>query len=435
MKSVRKHSQFEAFLNNIPETWCYDRMKAVVSLRNLKTKEKSPKKDYLELEDIESGTGKLISKRESLNVDSSVTIFRKEDVLFGKLRPYLEKYYRANFDGKCTGEILAFSPENIESSFLLYCVASFWFIEQCNALSYGTKMPRVNWKKQLAYFNIPLPPSHEQKLIAAYLDTECSKIDDVIEIKKKQLDTLVLMRKSIINKAVTSGIKATEKMKDTGIIWMGKIPESWKVEKLKYITDLIVDGTHYTPTYIEEGIPFLRVTDIQESKINLDTVKYISKEEHETLCKRAKAEIFDILLSKNGTIGIVKVIDWNWEFSFFVSLCLIRPRKSLNPYYFSYYFESDIVEQQLFESSKRTSVTNLHLVKIRELKICLPHPKVQQKIVEYLNIKTKEIKILKENISLQITALENYRKSLIHECVTGKRRITKEVLAEVQTNV
>jgi len=168
------------------------------------------------------------------------------------------------------------------------------------------------------------------------------------------------------------------------------------------------------------------VTDLQNKIIDLRKTKYISEEEHRELCKRVKPQKGDILLSKNGTIGIVRVIDWDWEFSIFVSLCLIRLFNGMNQFYFSYYFESDVVDQQLFQSSKKTSVTNLHLVKIRELLLSRPPLLEQSRIVEYLDQKTAEIEKLKKNIIKQIETLELYRKSIIHECVTGKRRVAVE---------
>jgi type I restriction enzyme, S subunit len=173
------------------------------------------------------------------------------------------------------------------------------------------------------------------------------------------------------------------------------------------------------------------VTDIQDDTINLDKIKYISPEEHRILSNRSKAKQGDILLSKNGTIGLVKVVNWDWEFSFFVSLCLLRPGKKLNPHYFSYFFESSVVDQQLFESSKKTFVTNLHLVKIRELLVCVPPPSEQLSIVRHLDSKCAEIKSLKDNIAEQISALQGYRRSLIHECVTGQRRILESDVARV----
>ena len=111
-------SLHDSFLDDLPVGWRFDRFKDVVALRNEKTDEASAEEDYLELEDLDSGSGRILSRRNTLEVGSAVTLFEKGDVLFGKLRPYLEKYWEAEFDGKCTGEILAFKPQRIASRFL-----------------------------------------------------------------------------------------------------------------------------------------------------------------------------------------------------------------------------------------------------------------------------------------------------------------------------
>lgn len=198
------------YLEMIPKKWTVDRLKDVANLRNTKTDERSEDEDYLELEDIEQGTGKIILKRNTLEVESAVTLFEKGDVLFGKLRPYLEKYYLAEFDGKCTGEILAFEPIKIQGRFLLYCFASSWFIGQCNMLAYGAKMPRVNWPTQLAKINMPLPPKEEQHCIVDYLDAKCAEIDSLRKNISDQISTLENYRKSLIHECVTGKRRITE---------------------------------------------------------------------------------------------------------------------------------------------------------------------------------------------------------------------------------
>lgn len=198
------------YLGRIPKHWTVDRLKDVANLRNTKTDVNSEAEDYLELEDIEQGTGKIISKRNTLEVESAVTLFKKGDVLFGKLRPYLEKYYFAEFDGKCTGEILAFEPIETQGRFLLYCFASSWFIGQCNMLAYGAKMPRVNWPTQLAKINMPLPPKEEQHYIADHLDVKCTEIDSLRKNITDQISTLENYRKSLIHECVTGKRRIAE---------------------------------------------------------------------------------------------------------------------------------------------------------------------------------------------------------------------------------
>ena len=197
-------------LGDIPSHWRTDRMKDVVELRNEKTDLTSEKADYLELEDIESGSGRILNRRNTLEVESAVTIFKKGDILFGKLRPYLEKYVHADFDGKCTGEILAFKPTRITSRFLFYCIASPWFIGRCNTLAYGAKMPRVNWQTQLASFNLPLPPAEEQGAISGFLDAKLGELGRIVENIESQIAILTAYRKSLIHECVTGQRRVTE---------------------------------------------------------------------------------------------------------------------------------------------------------------------------------------------------------------------------------
>ncbi|MFA6924683.1 MAG: restriction endonuclease subunit S [Bacteroidales bacterium] len=187
----------------IPERWKVERIKDVVELRNIKTSEKSEEKDYIELEDIEQGTGRIIGFRDTTEVSSDVTIFKKGDVLFGKLRPYLAKYWLADRDGKCTGEIISFNCLKIYNAFFKYFIGSPKFIEICTAVSYGAKMPRVDWTRQIAYFYIAFPNIKEQKEIAEYLDNFCTNITNEKNIIEKQITCLQQYRKSLIHECVT----------------------------------------------------------------------------------------------------------------------------------------------------------------------------------------------------------------------------------------
>ncbi len=210
-------------------------------------------------------------------------------------------------------------------------------------------------------------------------------------------------------------------LKPSGIVWLGDIPKHWKVEKLKYISKLINDGTHFTPQYLDDtegGIVFLRVTDIHDRFIDLQTVKRISLEEHEEINRRCNPERGDLLLSKNGTIGLTKVIDWDFPCSLFVSLCLIKPLNKLNSYFLDYVFKSGLIDVQLDAGSKATTVTNLHLEKIREFQIVLPLIQEQNAITHYLDQVTQQIDEALRLKKEQLEQLDTYRKTLIQETVT-----------------
>ncbi len=202
------------YLPQIRSGWIIDRFKDVAKLRKEKTDEKSEIENYLELEDISQGTGEILNKRNTLEVVSKVTKFHKGDVIFGKLRPYLEKYAYVDFDGLCTGEILAFKPERIEGKYLMYVLSSNWFINLCNSMSYGAKMPRVNWNTQLSKVYLPIPTKQEQQGIIKILDDLTNKTNQLS--KKIVAQTVVLKnyKQNLIHECVTGKkqiVKTTSK--------------------------------------------------------------------------------------------------------------------------------------------------------------------------------------------------------------------------------
>ena len=154
---------------------------------------------------------------------------------------------------------------------------------------------------------------------------------------------------------------------------------TWKRVPLAEVCEQITDGTHVTPKYTDSGVPFLRVTDITESN---NSKKYISKEEHHQLIKRCKPVKGDVLYSKNGTIGVAKLVDWDWEFSIFVSLAMLKPKRDiLDGKYLEFFLNSDDGYAQAAAHSKSGTVTNLHLVEIKQMEIPLPPLEVQREIV------------------------------------------------------
>jgi type I restriction enzyme S subunit len=299
--------------DSLPSGWSFDRVKDVVDLRGDKVAVESEEENYLELENLEGGRGRIISRRDTLSVESAVTRFFKGDVLFGKLRPYLEKYCQPDFDGYCTGEILAFFPRRIYGRYLFYHMGSDWLIQRCNALAYGAKMPRVNWPTQLALFDVPLPPLPEQKRIAAYLDASCAAIDRAVETKQKQLETLDALRKSIIQHAVTQGLNPKVKMKDSGVDWLGRVPEHWLCESLKRATSRIQTGSTpptTQPEYYEDGTIEWFAPECFGQTINLRAPKkLINQQAFEDNKVRIFAPETVLFVGIGATIGKVAVLE------------------------------------------------------------------------------------------------------------------------------
>jgi restriction endonuclease S subunit len=367
------------------------------------------------------------------SVKQGFTSFQNNDVIIAKITPCFEngkgahlKNMPTKFGYGSTEFHVLRAYKNYNPAFLYYLTKSHLFMylgEQLMTGSAGQKRVPTSF---ISDFLFASPSEDEQTAIANFLDEKTAKIDEAIAIKEKQIELLKERKQIIIQQAVTQGLDPTVPMKDSGVEWIGQIPAHWNVVKLKYPSTQIVDGTHFTPTYVDQGIPFLRVTDLSnmvDGKINWQDVCYIPEKEHNTLIKRAKGEIGDVLISKNGTIGLTKVIDWDEEFSFFVSLCLIKLRKEISPYYFTSFFNSPIVDQQITFGSSKTSVTNLHLEKIKELLVILPPLNEQNDIDEYVKANSKDLDLVIGSLLKQIEKLNEYKTTLINSAVTGKIKV------------
>jgi type I restriction enzyme S subunit len=423
-------------LDTLPTGWMLDRLKDVVTLRNEKTDEASVEEDYLELEDLESATGRVLNRRNTLAVESAVTIFKKGDVLFGKLRPYLEKYYEAEFDGKCTGEILAFKPERMASRFLFYCVSSRWFVERCNALAYGAKMPRVSWEKQLSQFYIPLPPLPEQQRIAAYLDASCAAIDAAVVAKRRQIEALDGVRKDIIQKAVTRGLEEHPTLKKTSNVWMNELPVTWELVSLKRVSEMqggLTLGKVYEGPLIER--PYLRVANVQDGHLNLQDVTTI--EVPEEVARRVQLRPGDVLMTEGGdldklgrgTVWSGEIPDCLHQNHIFAIRCF---KHKLLPAFLAYLTASRYGRDYFEATGKRTTnLASTNSTKVGLFPIPRPSISEQYAICQFLDLELNHVAQIVNGIEFQIATLNSYRKSLIHECVTGQRRFTEADLVRM----
>ncbi len=416
--NIQDSSQLSA---NLPDGWCYDRLKDIVLLRNEKTDVASDLEDYLELEDIEQGTGKLLNKRSTLEVASAVTLFKKGDVLFGKLRPYLEKYYEAAFDGKCTGEILAFKPERVSAAFLRYCIASPWFIERCNMLAYGAKMPRVNWPTQLAQFNIPLPPEDEQRRIAAYLDASCAAIDAAVAAKRRQIGTLDALEMTLIHDAITKGLSREAPLSETGIDWNTQAPRHWRVRQIKRTCSLVRGQfTHRPrndPALYDGPYPFIQTGDITAAQKYIRSYSQSLNELGLSASKQFPKGT--LVMSIAANIGDVAILDF--EACFPDSMVGLIPTHETDLHFLYYLMRA--MRPIMLRSAVLSTQLNLNYVRIGANFAAFPPKSEQAEIAAYLDGKEQEVQAMKVVLQKQIDTLTAYRKSLIHECVTGQRRI------------
>lgn len=162
---------------------------------------------------------------------------------------------------------------------------------------------------------------------------------------------------------------------------------SWKIVNLESVCTNIKDGTHKTPSYTSGGIPFLTVKNIVSGQLDFVNTKFISEDEHNKLSKRIKPENGDILVSKDGTIGMPCVVDTDREFSIFVSLALLKLKRDIiNPFFLADQFKTTWIQRQIANQIKGIAIRHLHLTDFKKLKIILPSEKYQS---EYVKISEK----------------------------------------------
>ena len=225
------------WLGEIPEEWEVLRLKYSAALINKKVDGSSSELPYIGLENIESWTGKPVNGTEASKSEGQSNLFKSGDVLFGKLRPYLAKVFYPKNDGICTGELLILRPNEVVGDFLFYYLLARDFIMIVDSSTYGAKMPRANWD---FIGNLPslIPSLEEQRSIAFFLDRETEHIDSLIAKKQRQIELLQEKRSALISHAVTKGLDPNVRMKDSGIEWLGEIPEGWEAIRLKYIATI-----------------------------------------------------------------------------------------------------------------------------------------------------------------------------------------------------
>lgn len=320
--------------------------------------------------------------------------------------------------GIITSAYAAVAPFAVDASYLSHLLRAYDLTKVFYSMGGGLRQSMKY--SDMRRLPIILPPMSEQVAIAAFLDRETGKIDALVEEQRRLIELLREKRQAVISHAVTKGLDPDAKLRPSGVEWLGDIPERWRAAKLNRLATKIVDGAHFTPTYVPEGVPFLRVTDITRPKIDLDEVKRIPLEEHLELSKRCRPERGDLLLSKNGTIGVPKVVTWDWEFSIFVSLCLIKLTAGLDTAYASYVFQSRSIESQIEEGSKQSTVTNLHLEKIAAFLLPVPPIEEQKEIVAWLDEEVMALDALTDVSSRAAKLLEERRSALISAAVTGK---------------
>jgi type I restriction enzyme, S subunit len=369
-----------------------------------------------------------ISNQQTLeNISSGLPLFEKGDVLLAKITPCMENGKGAFVQNLPTRyafgstEFHVLRPsKKIDGRFLYYVT----FNPTYRAYAAQNMVGAAGQKRVTSRFvkdtRLLLPSLPEQQRIAAYLDTTCAAIDMAIAAKRRQLDTLDELRHSIINRAVTQGLNSQVAMKSSGLDWAPEAPAHWAVRQIKRLCSLVRGQfTHRPrndPALYGGPHPFIQTGDITAAG------KYI-RTHSQTLNEiglRASKQFprGTLVMSIAANIGDVAILDFEACFPDSMIGIIPGPQASLD---FLYYLMR-AMRAVMLRSAVQSTQLNLNYVRIGTNFAPVPPPEEQAAIAQYLDAKEQESLLLSATLQSQLATLVAYRKSLIHECVTGQHR-------------
>lgn len=412
------------WIGAIPKGWKVNKLKYICHEYG-KTSLMHPENNkYIGLENVISYSD-VINTTDTEYTESIQKVCKKGALLFSKLRPYLAKVIIAPFDGYCTNEFLEFDYFYGDMRFLKHCLRNPKFINEVDNTTYGVKMPRTNTGIVLNQY-IPLPPLPEQQRIADFLDAKCGILDRTIDAVSRQIEDLEKYKKALITKTVTKGIckkgEPERAMKDSGVEWIGEVPEEWSVKPFKALAGMKGSSEYTARDIVDEGegAILLSPSNINDNKLNLSKRTYISQKKYDK--STTKIQRGDLLFTKTASVGKCVIYDSDEPAMPNPQLVVLKNIKCL-PKFLYYSMVSDVMQAPTKMYVYGSVIPTISQLNLGRIKIPVPSPEEQQQIAEYLNEKCKNIDNRVQKRRQQLEWLKEYKKSLIFDYVTGKKRV------------
>jgi len=374
----------------LPEHWAAKHLKRNVRLLTEKT---DTRECPVGLENLEGWTGRFIQTESDFQGEG--VGFEADDILFGKLRPYLAKVWLADRRGEAIGDFHVLRPsECVIPRFIQYQLLTREVVDLVDGSTYGAKMPRASWGF-LGCLELPTPPAEEQLAITNFLDRETAKIDALIAEQQRLIELLQEKRQAFISHAVTKGLNPNAPMKDSGVEWLGEVPEHWDVVQFKKFVD-IQNGSDHKQVEQVEGYPVLGSGGV---------FAYASK------------FLYDgesVLLGRKGTIDKpLHIIGrfWTVDTMYWTRISLDVSGR------FTFYSALNIPFDFYSTNTALPSMTKGALSSHR---VTYPPLAEQTQIASFLDRETAKIDTLKAEQQRLIELLQERRSALISAAVTGQ---------------
>lgn len=341
-------------------------------------------------------------------------------------------FYNRRDLGLLGGEQILLKPNKnfIDEKYLYYY--SKFFRYELQKYATGLKVFRFNID-DLKEISIAIPSLDDQTAIAQYLDTKTQAIDKKISLLEKKIGYYKELRKSIINETVTKGLDKTVKLKDSGITWIGQIPEHWEVKRLKEIGNIETSSVNKKIEEDEEMVKLVNYIDVYNNPNkeiwNKDDYMQVSAKINQIQNKILRQG--DVLFTPSSEtledIGVSSVVMENLKNTLYsYHLLRLKFREKIYLNFKKYMLNNDFVQYYFSHSATGTTRKILGLNTFYNLKVVFPPTiKEQTEIATYLDHKTQTIDKIVGNIQNQITTLKELRKTLVNDVVTGKIKIVE----------
>lgn len=426
------------WIGEIPKEWKVGKVKDVFIRKNEKAKQENPvvlslARSGVKIRDITKGEGQLAENYSNYNP------VEKGDFL---LNP-MDLYSGANCStSEVNGVIspayinLRAKEDNNSKYYDYYFKTQYWAMA---LFAHGKGVSFENrWTlgvDAVMNYYIPVPKGREQDKISKFLDKKITEIDNVIKKTKETIEDYKVYKQAIIKKAVTKGLNENAEMKDSGIEWIGEIPKHWNIQKMSKIcsivTDYVASGSFASLAenviYLDEP-NYARLIRTMDVSGKYDEVRpvYIDKNSYDFL-KNSNLFGGEIILPNIGaSVGDVYIIPKLYERMSLAPNSIMIKTKYNDKYYY-YTFLCDVAKKSLLRISASTAQPKFNKTDFKEIKNLVPTRDEQDEIVQYLDKKCIEIDKLIKSKDKIIEELEQYKKSLIYEYVTGKKEVKEDI--------
>jgi len=349
------------------------------------------------------------------------------DLVINSMNYGIGSYGLSKHRGVCSPVYIVLKPKlkEVEERYIFRILEIKKFQQYAQSFGNGILEHRasISWDI-LKNIGLPIPPIKEQEVIVQFLDHEVDKIDKLILEQEKLIELLREKRQIVISEAVTKGLNPKVKVKDSGVAWLGKVPESWDIVRLKKITSRISSGK--TPSggaevYVDIGVIFLRSQNVYDEGLRLeDVVRIPEKIDAEMSSSRVKGG--DILLNiTGGSIGRSCCLPYDFESANVNQhVCAIRLSDPDMVSFVELFFKSDIIKKQIDYIQNGAAREGLNFEQIGNFSICIPPPDERKLLVEEVKRKIKNFNDLISQIIESTSLLQERRSALISAAVSGQ---------------